>query len=380
MTSTETHTPVFFIVAGETSGDLHGARLMRALRTIYPMARFDGIGGEQMEREGLRSIVPLSTINVVGFWEVAKRYGSFRALLHRCRAMLMDTAYSAFIPVDYPGFNMRLAATAKAQGIPVCWYIAPQLWAWGENRADRLRSLCDVLMVVFPFELEFFTQHRINTRFVGHPLLDDDAFSHDIVPIKERNNTIALLPGSRTQEIQRNLPIMLASAQILARTLKDYMFTIAQSPNVAPHEYHRIAERYTIQPNYTMDSRSLLRTARAGMIKTGTSTLEAGLLGLPFVMMYRTSWISYWLAKRVITLPSIALVNIILQAPIIPECIQQSATPELLAKEILAFVHDDQKSEILQTHLRTLRSVLGENTIGISSALRSAHVIAEYCR
>ncbi len=370
----------FFIVAGETSGDLHGARLMRALREQFPDAHFEGIGGERMTAEGLRSLVPLSDINVVGFWEVAKRYGQFRALLEQCKTHLQSKPYAAFIPVDYPGFNLRLARHAKSFGIPVCWYIAPQLWAWGERRAEQLRAVCDVLMVVFPFEEEFFTKHSIHTCFVGHPLLDDPAFSGSILPIDERVRTIALLPGSRLQEVERHLPLQCAVADILSEKLPGYSFTIAQSPNVPQSIYDQCVQGCKALINFTNDSRTLLRTARAGIIKTGTSTLEAGLLGLPFVMMYRTSWLSYWFAKRVVKLSSIALVNIIAPTPIVKELIQDEARIDTLSQEILHLVEDQEYASTMQDAMRDLRVLLGYTEGEDLASTRCARVIAENCR
>lgn len=371
---------VFFIVAGETSGDLHGARLMRSLRAQFPNARFEGIGGERMTAEGLHSMVPLSDINVVGFWEVAKRYGSFRALLEQCKTRLQSTAYSAFIPVDYPGFNLRLARHAKSCGIPVCWYIAPQLWAWGEHRAEELRAVCDVLMVVFPFEEEFFAKHRITTRFVGHPLLDDSAFSGDILPLEQRTKTIALLPGSRLQEVERNLPLQIAMANALSHSIAEHTFTIAQSPNVPEQVYKRLTATCKAHIEFTNDSRTLLRTARAGVIKTGTSTLEAGLLGLPFVMMYRTSWVSYLLAKRVITLPSIALVNIITREPIVKELIQENATVASLSEEVMHLLTSPNYAAYMQEKMRYLRVLLGHSEYDAPASVRASQAIAEFCR
>ena len=210
----------FFIVAGEPSGDAHAARLMRSLKVLFPDCRFSGIGGLAMQREGLQSLVPMREISVVGFWEVAKRYPMFRGLLRKCSSILASGGIDAFIPVDYPGFNMRLAKAAKQAGVPVVWYIAPQLWAWGEQRAEALRGVVDKLLVVFPFEEGFFRKHSINTRFVGHPLVDVLEIQAPIRPLPERLTDtglreIALLPGSRPQEIRNNLSVMLEAASIL---------------------------------------------------------------------------------------------------------------------------------------------------------------------
>jgi lipid-A-disaccharide synthase len=366
----------FFIVAGEPSGDAHAARLMRAIKRRLPNARFSGIGGEAMEREaGFRSIVPLSEISVVGFWEVAKRYGMFQRLLRKAAAMLASGEFAAFIPVDYPGFNMRLAAFAKRYRVPVLWYIAPQLWAWGENRAEGLKRVVDELMVVFPFEEEFFRSHGIKTHFVGHPLMENKTIAREVLPLQERVESggireIALLPGSREQELSANAGVMLAAAALLHTQIPNLRFTLAAAPQLGTGGYERIVEGaetlYGIKLGIETDSRDLLRRARAGIVKTGTSTLEAALCGMPHTMMYRTSWLSYRLAKRVVRLTHIALPNILAEKelhlpPIIRECIQQDAKPEVLAQELMRLLDDDEVQPMLES-FAAIRSRLTQTT------------------
>ena len=191
-----------FISAGEPSGDLHAARLMAEIKKIYPEIEFVGLGGNRMEAEGLRSIIPISELSVVGFWEVAKKYRFFKEVLNKCTEIISSGDIDLFIPVDYPGFNMRLAANAKKAKVPVVYYIAPQLWAWGKDRAKKLARVCDRLLVLFPFEEEYFSSFGINTTFVGHPLLDNSMF--DEVDPADKKNIIAFLPGSRIQEIKRH--------------------------------------------------------------------------------------------------------------------------------------------------------------------------------
>lgn len=347
-----------FIVAGEPSGDLHAARLMQALHKNAPFpVRFVGIGGKEMEKQGLESLVPMSAMSVVGFWEVAKRYKFFRNVLQRCIGMFDTNTIDAFLPIDYPGFNERLALQAKKRHIPVLWYIAPQLWAWGKHRAAALAKSVDTLMVVFPFEQDFFANYGIRTHFVGHPLLDDPVFSesgtqHDI-PL------IALLPGSRLQEIHRNLPVMAEAASIMRQTI-DISVGIAQSSTLPQSEYERLLSPHgmTLQ-NVWKNSRELMLQATAGMVKTGTSTLEASLCGMPFSMMYTTSRLSYFIGKQLVNLSSIALPNIILKKQVVQEFIQSNATPTAIAKETVRLITDTALREQQKADFAEIRTLLG---------------------
>ncbi|MBI3258883.1 MAG: lipid-A-disaccharide synthase [Ignavibacteriae bacterium] len=341
-----------FIVAGDQSGDSHAAKLMIELSRIIPNVKFIGIGGEAMEQAGLRSLVPLSEISVVGFWEVAKRYVFFKKLLSKCEQIFLLGEIDCFIPVDYPGFNLRLSAFAKKSNIPVHYYIAPQLWAWGESRAKKLAAVVDKLLVVFPFEVGFFKKFGIETEFVGHPLLDNEIFLQNL----EREKRIALLPGSRLQEIKKHIPIMSETVEIIKKEIDGCTFGIAVSPLVDQSVYKKM-----IPESWEMfsDSRKLMKTSSIGIVKTGTSTLEAALCGLPFVMMYKTSAVSYLLAKNMVRLPYISLVNILINKPVVPELIQQEANPRNIAKFVVELYHNKEKQEGMKNEFLEIRSLLG---------------------
>ena len=377
----------FFIVAGEASGDLHAARLMRALKELLPECRFSGIGGANMAREGLESIVPLADISVVGFWEVAKRYPMFKRLLETTSSMLASGGYDAFIPVDYPGFNLRLAAAAKAAHVPVAWYIAPQLWAWGSDRASKLKSLVDTLLVVLPFEPDFFRQFGIDAHFVGHPLMEDPVIAAPPLAVSKRDREIALFPGSRRQEIARNLPTMLesiATMRHISPKYADYRVTLALSPTLPATEYDRLLQetykRYGFTIERETDGRRLLARARAGMVKTGTSTLEAALCGMPHVMMYRTSALSYLYAKHLVNLSTIALPNILMEKVhgrnnVVPELVQTMATPHSIAQAMMSLL-DDTVAQQMTDDFATLRTMLSNGADGSASG-NAARIIAE---
>lgn len=355
-----------FIVAGDTSGDAHAAKLMRALKEQIPNVEFIGIGGQAMEREGLASIVSLREISVVGFWEVAKRYTFFRQLLKKCEELLEHSNVDCFLPVDYPGFNMRLAAFAKKKRIPVVYYIAPQLWAWGAGRAEKLAKCVDTLLVVFPFEVEFFRKFGINAEFVGHPLLDNEIFSQTNAAHEQR---IAFLPGSRLQEVKKHIPVMVQTYELLKAQLPKYRFAIAASPSIDPNVYSSmIPADWEIHT----DSRALMKQSTAGIVKTGTSTLEAALCRMPFVMMYKTSSVSYHLSKHLIKLPYISLVNILANKLIVQEMIQQDARADVLAPIVVELCTNATKRTQMLDEFTGIRTLLGDT----GASRRAAEIIA----
>lgn len=362
----------YFIVAGEPSGDLHSAKLMSAIKLLDPSAEFYGIGGSRMEALGLQSIVPMQKMSVVGFWEVAKRYSFFKGVLNDCAQLMKKIQADVFIPVDYPGFNQRLAGSAKKNQIPVVWYIAPQLWAWGKNRADNLSKIVSELLVVFPFEQEYFNQFGINTTFVGHPLMDDDDFKGEVPTLQQREKIVALLPGSRLQELERHLPLFHAVVDILHPNYPEHQFVVAQAQSISK-EYFADAERRfpLLTFNDSLNTRQLMKRACAGIVKTGTSTLESALCGMPFVMAYKASNLSYLIGKQLIRLPYVSLPNIIAKKSVIPELIQQQATPKAIADKLAELLDATSSQAIEQTALfREIRTELGASGASSLAAQR----------
>lgn len=344
-----------FILAGEPSGDIHGARLLKELRSQCPEIEIVGIGGPMMESEGLKSLVPISDMAVSGIWEVLKHYGFFRKTMDMCISELREGAVDLFLPIDYPGFNIRLATEAKKMGIPVAYYIAPQLWAWGKNRADKISKVVDKLLVVFPFEVDFFHSHGINAEYVGHPLMDSPEFS-DVST--NREPVVAFFPGSRRQELSRHLPIVERVSDLLAAELPDHRIALAMAKSLPEHFYDELRQR---QPEweFTSDSRQLMRTSACGLVKTGTTNLEAALLGLPFAMFYRTSFVSYVLSKKMINLPYISLVNILTESFTVKELIQSDSSPEKITTELVRLVRDSEYRDGIEKVFADIRQLLG---------------------
>ncbi|MBK9247305.1 MAG: lipid-A-disaccharide synthase [Ignavibacteria bacterium] len=357
-----------FIVAGDTSGDAHAAKLMSALKVRIPDVEFIGIGGSLMEKEGLQSIVSLHEISVVGFWEVAKRYSFFKQLLKKCEYLIEHSDVECFLPVDYPGFNMRLSVFAKKKNIPVIYYIAPQLWAWGAARAEKLAKCVDKLLVVFPFEVEFFQKFGITTEFVGHPLLDNEIFSRENELHREKR--IAFLPGSRTQEIKKHIPVMIQTAELIKKQLPDYHFAIAVSPSIDLTVYTKmIPSNWEIHSN----SKALMRTSQVGIVKAGTSTLEAALCMMPFVTMYKTSPLSYHISKHLIKLPFISLVNILANKEVVPEVIQNNANADVLAQLVVELITNQEKQAQMQDEFMKIHALLGSS----GASARAAEAIIQ---
>lgn len=360
-----TMTKRIFIVAGEMSGDSHGALLIEQIKKLMPDCIIEGIGGPSMHAKGLNSIADFSKMNVSGFWEVIKNYSALSNVLNQCKAALKHGAYDAFIAVDYPGFNMRLGKYARSLGIKSICYIAPQLWAWGKSRIVSVQQAYDILLTVLPFEERFFSECGITAHFVGHPLLDRADLKTS--KIERDQTTICLMPGSRKQELLHHLPLLIPIAQQLQSEQFTPVFCIPQHLSNLDicSEVHRF--------QVTHAASSLLQRSRAGCVKMGTSTLEAALYDMPFISYYSTSFLSYTISKQKITLPWISLPNILLERPLIPELIQSKATSSTMLHELRQVLNDTQNRTLQLEGFAELRSRLG----GKGASMRAAQVITD---
>lgn len=346
-----------FISAGDPSGDIHAARLMIKLKEKYPNAEFFGIGGKYMIEQGLESFADIRDISVVGFWEVAKKYSFFRDLLNKCKNELIKRKADIFIPVDYPGFNIKIAEHAKQNNIPVIYYIAPQLWAWGKNRAKKLTDITDKLLVVFPFEEEYFRKYNIDAHYVGHPLLEDPVISQDMNSFSDRENIIALLPGSRKQEIQKHIDIFSEIAVEIKKQLPDYSFMLAKTGNV--DDIYFKFKNNNVKIDFFENSKELMNKSKAGVVKTGTSNLEAALCGMPFAMVYKTSAFTYWMGRSLINLPWISIVNILQNETVVKEFIQHELKTKNVADYIADICNNNERFENIQKNFLEIKSMLG---------------------
>lgn len=341
-----------FIVAGERSGDRHAARLMEAIKRREPSAEFFGIGGPAMHAAGLECIVPFAAMNVNGFWEVLQHYRALQRAFERTLYHSQARDYDLFVPVDYPGFNLRLAAHVRRRDVPVFWYIAPQLWAWGRWRARRLADVVDRLFVVLPFEVDFFGRLGIATEFHGHPILDDPGYATPPSIEAKHPQHIALLPGSREHEQRLNFPLMLRLADALRFRNPSLEFTvaIAPPPGGSPPGIH-----------FDADAQRILLRSRYGVVKAGTSTLEAMLAGVVQVAMYRASVGTYVLGRALVSIPSVALPNIIVGRNVVPEIVQTSTAIGRLLRTVERVLADPDEAARQWEASFQLRRVLGES-------------------
>jgi lipid-A-disaccharide synthase len=351
------HNKKIFISAGDPSGDIHAAYLMRELLAIDSSLQFIGIGGPKMQELGLTPIIDFSEINVVGFWEVAKKYSFFKRLESNSKNIIRDNEIGLVILVDYPGLNTRLASYAKSINKSVCYYIAPQLWAWGKKRAKKLAKSVDKLLVAFPFEVEFFNKFGISTEFVGHPSLDLEVF--DLDTNDERiENQICMIPGSRAQEVKSHLVLF---DDVIKKSKGKYKFAISKSPTIDSSIYDSFIKS---NPNVKIydNSREAMKSSEFGIVKTGTSTLEATLLNLPFIMIYKTSLTTYLIGRYLVDINYLAMPNILLNKEVVKELIQQDATASKIVKELDIYMNNKDLINKIKTDFIEIRELLGKQS------------------
>ena len=327
----------YYIIAGEASGDLHAANLMKALLAKDPQANFRFWGGDRMQAVGGTLVKHYKDLAFMGFLEVLLNLRTILRNISFCKKDISEFKPDILIFVDYPGFNMRIAKWAKQQGIPTHYYISPQIWAWKENRIKAIKRDVDAMYVILPFEKDFYEKkHQYRVHFVGHPLLDAIAQRQEVdeAIFKAENGLdhrpiIALLPGSRKQEIAKMLKIMLS----IVDDYHQYQFVIAGAPSIDYDFYQRFIKEENVHfvSGKTYD---LLSIAYAALVTSGTATLETALLNIPEVVCYKGNWISYHIAKRIIKLKYISLVNLIMDKPVVTELIQGDLTKKNLKIEL----------------------------------------------
>lgn len=351
----------YYIIAGEASGDLHASNLMRSLQKKDSKAEFRFWGGDLMEEvAGFPPVKHYRDLAFMGFLEVAQNLRTIFKNIKFCKEDIKLNNPDVLILVDYPGFNLRIAEFAKSLGIKVIYYISPQLWAWKEGRVEKIKKFVDEMLVILPFEKDFYKGHDVDAHFVGHPLLDavSDLKAIDIEKFKTENNLnekeiIALLPGSREQEVAKMLELMLS----VRPHFKDYQFVIAGAPGLSKEFYQNfVDENVYFVSNKTYD---LLRCSKAALVTSGTATLETALLNIPQVVCYRSSRISYEIGKRVVKdLKYISLVNLIMDAEIVTELIQSDLNSKNLIKELNLILEGKSRDKMLNNYAE-LREKLG---------------------
>ena len=351
------------IIAGEASGDMHAAHLVRALRARDPRLRFSGLGGQDMRRAGVDIYEDLTRLAVVGFVEVLRHYREIKRIFDLILAKILDIRPAAVILVDYPGFNLRLAKILKRHGIKVIYYISPQVWAWKKNRVYQIQRDVDLMLVLFPFEKDFYARYQIDVSFVGHPLVDtvrSDTARDEVLSragLDPARPTIGLLPGSRRKEIDTLLPVMLKTAEILRTENPDRQFLLIQAPTVETAWLTPLLEKTPLEIKVRAgDIYNGIHACDACLVASGTATLETAILERPMVVIYKTAWITWLLAKLFVKIPDIGLVNIVAGKRIVPECVQGQATPKRIARALQTVTADP---ELITANLRKVTAALG---------------------
>ncbi len=363
MDSSGTHKRIL-IVAGEASGDMHGAHLINALKQKDNSLECCGVGGKAMQDAGVRLVVNAATLSVVGITEVISRLPEILKGLSVVKKQLTDFQPDLLILIDFPDFNLRIAAVAKKMGIPVLYYISPQIWAWRSGRLVKIGKLVDHMAVILPFEEPFYRDHHIPVTFVGHPLMDE--YSGIPAPIVQTaphvHPIIGLLPGSRESEIRRMLPVMLESAIVLSRRLEHVSFVISVAPGASQKVIETLCAPYVSRLSIELNTggaRAVFPNVHIAVAASGTVTLEAAINNTPVVIVYKVSPLSYHLGKALIRVAHIGLVNLIAGREIAPELVQDSASPENIAATVYRLVTSPQSLNTMRQNFAEVRARLG---------------------
>ena len=341
---------VIFLVAGEASGDVLGARLMQALSALRPGLEFRGIGGPRMAEQGLRSLFPMRELAVMGLLEVLPRLRALARRLQQAAAEIARLRPSLVVTIDSPGFTLRLLSRIAPLGIPRVHYVAPQVWAWREHRVREFPGLWERLLCLLPFEPAFFLRHGLEARFTGHPVLQSGADSGDAARFRARHGlgadrrVVMLMPGSRRSEAPRLLPVFGRTLALLARELPDLVPVVAASPVVAPL-VRRAAEGWPVRPILVTEAQhkhDAFAASGAALTKSGTSTLELALAGVPMAVTYRVNPITAAIARRLIRVPHVAMVNLLAGSTLVPELLQRECRPDRLAATLMRLLTDPE--------------------------------------
>jgi lipid-A-disaccharide synthase len=366
------------IVSGEASGDLHGSSLIRELKNINSHLQFFGIGGDKMKKEGMELIYHIDKLSIMGFFEVLKNIGLIREVMKTMVKLVHERKPDVVVLIDYPGFNLRFAKRVRKMGIPIVYYISPQVWAWGGNRVKKMKGLIDKMIVIFPFEVDIYKKLDINCEFVGHPLLEvvRPVLSKEDFQSKfdlQKNETLlGLLPGSRWQEVEKILPIMVQTAELLGARIKTLRIMLGLASTIKKEKVEIILGQFKskveIVENLTYD---LMKHSDLLLVASGTATLESAILGTPFLVLYKTGFWTYLLAKSLVNIPNIALANVVAGKKIVPEYIQNKAVPKDIAEEMYDILTNKPRYKSIQNELSLVKEKIGE----VGASKRAAQII-----
>jgi len=353
----------YFIVVGERSGDFHGASLVKQLRIQDPSAEIVAWGGDMLEAKNVQLLRHYYAYSVMGFWEIISHIPKLSSLLAECKRNILRFSPDVLILIDFPGFNLRIASFAKKRGIKTAYYISPKVWAWNKSRVSTIKKSVDRMLVIFPFEKEFYQQNNYKVQYVGNPSLeyvDDFVFRQKS---EVERDSIIFLPGSRKKEIEYAVPII----RQLAERVENRRIIVSQVDNVSDDLYEPLREL----PNVTLsiqNSLELLSKGKVAVVTSGTATLESALMNVPQLVVYRMNPVSYWLAKRLIRIKYISLVNILTERSLVTELIQQDYNASRLKLELEKLLTDQGKQEKISEGYSEIRNILGNQKASVCAA------------
>ena len=363
------------IVAGEASGDMHGANLVREMLKIDPSLNFYGIGGNKLREEGVKLLANASDMAVVGLTEVVSKLGSILKIMGMMKKSLDERRPDLVILIDYPDFNLPLAKAAKKRGIKVFYYISPQVWAWRKSRIGQIKKTVNKMAVILPFEVDTYGREGFAVNYVGHPLLDmvklnySKQESRKKFGLAENKITIGILPGSRLSEVRKLMPELLRAAEILSQKMPDVQFVLPLADTLEETSVTEIISSFTVKVHvisgHTYD---VISCADLALVASGTATLETALLGVPMVIVYKISLLSYVIGRLIVDVKNIGLANILAGKTIVPELIQGDACGERIAGEAMAILTNEEKKLEMIRELAAIRARLGEPGAAIRAA------------
>lgn len=363
----------YYIIAGEASGDLHGSNLIKELIRLDPKAEIRCWGGDKMQAAGAKLVKHYRDLAFMGFVEVIKNLPAIFKNLAFCKQDITEFKPDRLVLIDYPGFNLRIAKWAKPFGFNIIFYISPQVWAWKESRVKTIKSCVDKMIVILPFEKNFYKKWNYSVDYVGHPLVQvvkdfQMQTSTATITTKKSEGIIALLPGSRKQEILTKLPIMLRQAN----AFPTFQFIVAKAPGLPDAFYDELLMSYENVQYVNDQTYALLSQSKAALVTSGTATLETALFGVPQVICYKGSSISYHIAKRLIKIKFIGLVNLIMDREVVKELIQDDLNDKMLEKELSSILFDDNRIAQIKKDYQELMHVL---EVGGNASVNAARII-----
>lgn len=368
------------ISVGEASGDLHGASIAKALKELDPDIQMFGMGGQAMRKAGVDIAHDIADLGIIGFVEVVKNLPRFFRLRDELVALMEREKPDVLLVIDYPDFNMRLAPKARALGIPVVSYIPPSAWAWRKGRAKSVAKLVDKIAAIFPFEAEVYRNAGANVEFVGHPLIDiikptmDKTVAYEFFQLDSQHSIILLLPGSRKAEIENLLPVMLESAEKIMQSDPNCQFVLPVASTISREMLHNMIKQYKVKVKLTAEhTYDLMTIADSAIAASGTVTLEAAILGLPVVVIYKMAALTYFIGRLLVKIPNISLPNIVAGKRIIPELLQYEVNADNIAREAIALLPSTAAGKQAREGLRQVKQRLGAG----GAVKRTAQVVLD---